>query len=47
VIVVGVGVLVVLITATVYAKWREQDDWCVRYLPDGSKKTLYGKDCNR
>lgn len=47
VIVVGAGVLVVLITATVYAKWREQDDRCVRYLPDGSKKTLYGKDCNR
>lgn len=44
---VGVGLLVVLVTATVYVQWRQQNSSCVRYLPDGSQKTLYGKDCKR
>jgi hypothetical protein len=44
---VGVGVLVMLITATAIIQWKGQNGRCVRYLPDGSKKTLYGSDCKQ
>ena len=44
---VGVGVLGVLVTSTVIVQWREQNALCVRYLPNGSKITLYGDDCKR
>lgn len=46
-ITVGVSVLVVLVSTTVIATWRRQNDGCVRYLPASSQKTLYAKDCKR
>lgn len=46
VLAIGAGVLIVLVSGTV-TMWREQNNRCVRYLPDGSQKTLYGEDCKR
>lgn len=41
----GVSLLVVAGTSTIYTHWRSQNAECIRYLPDGTQKTLYGKDC--
>lgn len=46
-IAVGVGMVGVLVTSTVITHWREPNESCVRYLPDGSQQTLYGSDCKR
>ncbi|HEY9602427.1 MAG TPA: serine/threonine protein kinase [Allocoleopsis sp.] len=45
-IAIGMGVAIVLVTTPIYIHWRRANE-CVRYLPDGSQKTLYGKDCQR
>lgn len=45
-IAIGVGVAIVLITTPIYIYSRRANG-CVRYLPDGSQKTVYGKDCQR
>ena len=41
---ISIGVLAVLVATTVCAKFLGRQGICVEVFPDGSSKTLYGKD---
>ena len=42
---VAVAVLLVLAATIAIAQWQAQNGRCVRYVLDGSQKTLYDEDC--
>jgi hypothetical protein len=42
---VGVTMLLVLAATIAITQWQAQSSRCVRYVLDGSQKTLYGEDC--
>ncbi|MEH2002820.1 MAG: hypothetical protein V7L00_29520 [Nostoc sp.] len=39
------GALAVMLAGIAVDRWRVRDGWCVRFLPNGEQKVLYGDDC--
>jgi hypothetical protein len=37
--------VIIFAALAVYANWKAQKGWCIRFYPDGSEKMLYGADC--